>query len=155
MEIEITETMLMDDIGAAAITIERLHQLGVKLAIDDFGTGYSSLSYLRRLPVDELKIDRSFVSNVLLDAQDEVIVRSTIDLGHNLGLRVVAEGIESDRTLEHLRSLGCDLGQGYSISRALDADMFGRWLKMGDYGVPRRAGRELRVVPDATVSQLA
>ena len=98
------------------------------MSIDDFGTGYSSLSYLRRLPVAELKIDRSFVANVLIDEQDEVIVRSTIDLGHNLGLQVVAEGVENNEVLEQLRAFGCDVAQGYCISRPLAARHFIAWL---------------------------
>ena len=100
----------------------------MSLSIDDFGTGYSSLSYLRRLPVGELKIDQSFVANVLIDEQDEVIVRSTIDLGHNLGLVVVAEGVENNEVLERLRALGCDVAQGYCISRPLAPGQFLSWL---------------------------
>ena len=92
---------------------------GVRFAIDDFGTGYSSLSQLRKLPVDELKIDRSFVSRAHADADDASIVSSTIDLGHNLGLKVVAEGVEETETLSMLRGLGCDFAQGYLISRPL------------------------------------
>ena len=137
LTLEITESSLMWDTPRTAATIARLHQCGVKLSLDDFGTGYSSLSYLRRIPVTELKIDRSFVTNLLLDPQDEVIVRSTIDLGHNLGLRVVAEGVESNPVLERLRQLGCDLGQGYGISRPLSLDLFDRWLATTSSAVPR------------------
>ena len=97
--------------------------MGVRLALDDFGTGYSSLAYLRRLPVAELKIDRSFVSDLLLNGNDDVIVRSTVDLGHNLGLLVVAEGIENAQVGDHLTTLGCDIGQGYLLSRPLEADV--------------------------------
>jgi predicted signal transduction protein with EAL and GGDEF domain len=103
LTLEITESSLLIDAPRARATINELHEVGVSLSIDDFGTGYSSLSYLRRLPVGELKIDQSFVANVLLDEQDEVIVRSTIDLGHNLGLVVVAEGVENNEVLERLR----------------------------------------------------
>ncbi len=156
LTLEITESSLMADTPRTMATIERLSELGVRLSLDDFGTGYSSLSYLRQLPVSELKIDRSFVSNVLLDAQDEVIVRSTVDLGHNLGLSVVAEGIESEQMLEHLRGLGCDLGQGYSISRPLESDLFERWLTMTEHEVPRLARRGgLQAVPDQSVSRSA
>jgi diguanylate cyclase (GGDEF)-like protein len=137
LTLEITESSLMADTPRTMATVTRLHDLGVSLSLDDFGTGYSSLSYLRRLPVTELKIDRSFVANVVLDAHDEVIVRSTIELGHNLGLRVVAEGVENDPVLEHLRGLGCDLGQGYGISRPLDGDKFRRWLAATPHHVQR------------------
>ena len=137
LTLEITESSLMWDTPRTATTIARLHERGVKLSLDDFGTGYSSLSYLRRIPVTELKIDRSFVTNLLLDLQDEVIVRSTIDLGHNLGLRVVAEGIESNPVMERLRQLGCDLGQGYGISRPLSPELFDRWLATTSSAVPR------------------
>jgi len=99
------------------------------MAIDDFGTGYSSLSYLRRLPVHELKIDQSFVARMLIDPQDEVIVRSTVDLGHNLGLAVVAEGVESFDVLDRLREFGCDVAQGYAISPPLHARDLVGWLQ--------------------------
>ncbi|MFK8026423.1 MAG: EAL domain-containing protein, partial [Ilumatobacter sp.] len=128
LTLEITESSLMVETPRVMSTINELDQLGVALALDDFGTGFSSLSYLRQLPVTELKIDRSFVGNLLLDEQDEVIVKSTIDLGRNLGLTVVAEGIESERVSERLRLLGCHLGQGFGISRPLPADLFLRWL---------------------------
>ena len=128
LTLEITESSLLIDAPRARATINELHEVGVSLSIDDFGTGYSSLSYLRRLPVGELKIDQSFVANVLLDEQDEVIVRSTIDLGHNLGLVVVAEGVENNEVLERLRDLGCDVAQGYCISRPLAPGHFLSWL---------------------------
>jgi len=128
LTLEITESSLLIDAPRSRATINELHEIGVGLSIDDFGTGYSSLSYLRRLPVGELKIDQSFVANVLLDEQDEVIVRSTIDLGHNLGLVVVAEGVENNEVLERLQTLGCDVAQGYCISRPLAPDHFMSWL---------------------------
>jgi EAL domain-containing protein (putative c-di-GMP-specific phosphodiesterase class I) len=99
----------------------RLHRLGVGLAVDDFGTGYSSMAYLRELPVDELKIDRSFVSQMATSPSDAVIVRSTIDLGHNLGLRVVAEGVETQHAWQQLSALGCDIAQGYYLGRPMPA----------------------------------
>jgi EAL domain-containing protein (putative c-di-GMP-specific phosphodiesterase class I) len=102
--------------------------MGVKMAVDDFGTGYSSLAYLRRLPVSELKIDRTFVSSLVDGHNDEVIVRSTIELGHNLGLRVVAEGVEDEESLAELRRLGCDEAQGYHLSRPVPASELERWL---------------------------
>ena len=114
LAIEITENILMSDPARSMDCLNRLHDMGVRIVIDDFGTGYSSLSYLRRLPIDELKIDRSFVAG-LLDENDDVIVRATIDLAHNLGLRVVAEGVESDHVRERLTALGCDAAQGTFI----------------------------------------
>ncbi|NQY58335.1 MAG: EAL domain-containing protein [Ilumatobacteraceae bacterium] len=128
LTVEITESSLLSDAPRSRSTITDLNDIGVRMSIDDFGTGYSSLSYLRRLPVAELKIDRSFVANVLIDEQDEVIVRSTIDLGHNLGLQVVAEGVENNEVLEQLRAFGCDVAQGYCISRPLAARHFIAWL---------------------------
>jgi EAL domain-containing protein (putative c-di-GMP-specific phosphodiesterase class I) len=126
--LEITESAIMDDPQRALGTLDRLHQMGLKLSIDDFGTGYSSLAYLKRLPVDELKIDRSFVMNMESDVQDAKIVRSTIDLAHNLGLTVVAEGIESVKALRILASLACDEAQGYFIARPMPVDEFADWL---------------------------
>jgi EAL domain-containing protein (putative c-di-GMP-specific phosphodiesterase class I) len=95
--------------------------MGIRIAIDDFGTGYSSLAYLKRLPVDELKIDRSFVRELATDDDDLAIVRSTIRLGHDLGLTIVAEGIEDGRTWDRLHRLGCDVAQGYFIGRPMPA----------------------------------
>ncbi|MEM1332876.1 MAG: EAL domain-containing protein [Actinomycetota bacterium] len=133
--IEITESALMVDTQRTMETIDSLDLLGVRLSLDDFGTGYSSLSHLRSLPVAELKIDRSFVSDLLLNVNDDVIVRSTIDLGHNLGLGVVAEGIENAQVADHLRTLGCDIGQGFGISRPLEPELFMRWLETSIYQV--------------------
>ncbi len=126
--LEITESAIMDDPVRAQLTLERLHAMGVDLSIDDFGTGYSSLAYLKRLPVDELKIDKSFVLNMEHDIGDTKIVRSTIDLGHNMGLRVVAEGIESEAVWRLLAALGCDQGQGYFMSRAIPGDQLAAWI---------------------------
>jgi diguanylate cyclase (GGDEF)-like protein len=134
--LEITESAILDDPAHAINNLERLHALGCKLAIDDYGTGYSSLAYLRRLPLDELKIDKSFVMGMVRDANDNVIVRSTIDLAHNMGLVVVAEGVEDEATLERLRTLGCDIVQGFYLSRPLAADLVQAWM---DGPVPRRA----------------
>ena len=120
--LEITESAMMRDPGTSARNMELLRVAGVRFAIDDFGTGYSSLSQLRKLPVDELKIDRSFVSRAHVDADDASIVSSTIELGHNLGLKVVAEGVEEADTLLMLRSLGCDYAQGFLISKPLAAE---------------------------------
>ncbi|MCA1644808.1 MAG: EAL domain-containing protein [Chloroflexi bacterium] len=128
LRVEITESSLMLDPVRALATLTCLRQLGVHISIDDFGTGYSSLAYLKQLPVDELKIDRSFVRDLAIDESDLAIVRSTIDLAHNLGLSVVAEGVEDEPTLELLRGFGCDKAQGYLFSRALDAPELTVWL---------------------------
>lgn len=126
--LEITETAMMADPIHAKTTLKQLNDLGVKLAIDDFGTGFSSLAYLKQLPVDELKIDKSFVMNMAEDENDAVIVRSTIDMAHNLGLKVVAEGVETSEVRELLEILNCDLMQGYYISRPLPVTEITRWL---------------------------
>jgi diguanylate cyclase (GGDEF)-like protein len=126
--LEITESSIMDDPVRAQTTLEGLHAMGVDLSIDDFGTGYSSLAYLKRLPVDELKIDKSFVMNMERDIDDAKIVRSTIDLGHNMGLRVVAEGVESEAVWRILSKMGCDQGQGYFMSRPIAADRLSDWV---------------------------
>jgi diguanylate cyclase (GGDEF)-like protein len=125
--LEITESAIMDDPQRAQATLNRLSELGFKLSIDDFGTGYSSLAYLKRLPVDELKIDKSFVMNMEKDEDDAKIVRSTIDLAHNLGLTVVAEGVENGLIWSKLRDLSCDEAQGYFMSKALPASEFVIW----------------------------
>jgi diguanylate cyclase (GGDEF)-like protein len=126
--LEITESAIMDDPVRALGTLDALHEMQAELAIDDFGTGYSSLAYLKRLPVDELKIDKSFVMKMAADADDAKIVRSTIDLGHNMGLRVVAEGLENTAIWTLLAEMGCDQGQGYYISKPLPAEQFLGWL---------------------------
>jgi EAL domain-containing protein (putative c-di-GMP-specific phosphodiesterase class I) len=125
--LEITESAIMDDPQRAQATLEKLSQRGFRLSIDDFGTGYSSLAYLKRLPVDELKIDKSFVMNMQEDQDDAKIVRSTIDLAHNLGLAVVAEGVENAVILEQLRALACDEAQGYYVSKPMPADVLAAW----------------------------
>jgi len=125
--LEITESAIMDDPARALATLNRLSALGFKLSIDDFGTGYSSLAYLKRLPVDELKIDRSFVMSMEKDLDDAKIVRSTIDLAHNLGLTVVAEGVENSKAWEMLRELSCDEAQGYHMGRPMPASDFLVW----------------------------
>ena len=125
--LEITESAIMDDPGRAEATLKRLDAMGFKLAIDDFGTGYSSLAYLKRLPVDELKIDKSFVMAMERDADDAKIVRSTIDLAHNLGLSVVAEGVENAAVWQQLQALHCDEAQGYHIGKPMPVDEFLAW----------------------------
>lgn len=135
LELEITESMIMADPSRAESALHRIFRLGVKLAVDDFGTGYSSLAYLKRLPVQTLKIDSSFVRTMLSDEQDEIIVNSTIHLAHNLGLQVVAEGVESRATYEKLAELGCDSAQGYFMGRPLPADEAERWLRESEWGL--------------------
>jgi diguanylate cyclase (GGDEF)-like protein len=126
--IEITESAIMDDPNHAIETLDRLHALGIRLSIDDFGTGYSSLSYLKRMPVDEIKIDKSFVMGMTNHKDDETIVRSTIDLGHNMGLKVVAEGVETEEMMLRLKALRCDLAQGFHLSRPLPPAKLEVWL---------------------------
>lgn len=125
--LEITESAIMDDPQRAEAMLNRLSEQGFKLSIDDFGTGYSSLAYLKRLPVDELKIDKSFVMGMETGEDDAMIVRSTIDLAHNLGLTVVAEGVETAAIQDRLRALACDEAQGYHIARPLPVDDFLAW----------------------------
>jgi EAL domain-containing protein (putative c-di-GMP-specific phosphodiesterase class I) len=120
--LEITESGIMGDPVRTGHVLTQLHRLGVGLSIDDFGTGYSSLTQLGRMPVTEIKIDRSFVMSMTHEESSAVIVRSTIDLGRNLGLRVVAEGVESEQIWHELEMLGCDQAQGYLISHPLTAD---------------------------------
>jgi diguanylate cyclase (GGDEF)-like protein len=127
IQFELTESALMADPVSALDTLTRLKQLEVQLYVDDYGTGYSSLSYLQQLPVDALKIDQSFVMPMMARNDSEVIVHSTIDLGHNLGLKVVAEGVESQAIWAHLAGLGCDVAQGYLISRPMPAGQFQAW----------------------------
>lgn len=128
LELEITESSIMTDPNRALRILDALHALGVILSIDDFGTGYSSLAYLKRLPVQTLKIDNSFVRNMLEDKQDALIVNSTINLAHNLGLTVVAEGVENSELLERLGGMGCDEAQGYFIGRPMPASNTDQWL---------------------------
>ena len=124
VELEITESALLADPIRTNGVLQELHRIGVGISIDDFGTGYSSLSYLRRMPVDELKIDRSFVTDMALDENAALIVRSTIDLGRNLGLRVVAEGVETQEVWEQLAGLGCHVAQGFFFGRPLASEPF-------------------------------
>jgi diguanylate cyclase (GGDEF)-like protein len=128
LELEITESTILADPFRVRQVLTRLNEMGLRLAIDDFGTGYSSLAYLKRLPVQTIKIDRSFVTGMCDDPSDATIVRSTIDLGRNLGLAIVAEGVETRETWNALRGLGCSLAQGYLIGRAVPADELERLL---------------------------
>jgi diguanylate cyclase (GGDEF)-like protein len=147
LELEITESMLMLDPGRAKATLDRLSGIGLSLSVDDFGTGYSSLANLKRLPVHWIKIDKSFVIDMPHDASDAAIVRSTIELAHNLGLRVVAEGVESHEAWQRLAELGCDLAQGFHVSRPLPADAMTRLL------AERRMTRDVEPPPALRVVQ--
>ncbi|MBI5462682.1 MAG: EAL domain-containing protein [Gammaproteobacteria bacterium] len=133
LEIEITEDTLMGDLGRGAEVLAQLHGLGVGVAVDDFGTGYSSLAYLKRLPINTLKIDKSFLVDMAQGGNDAIIVRSIIDLGHNLGFRVVAEGVEDAQAWDMLTQLGCDAVQGYHISRPLPDAKFTDWLRASSW----------------------
>ncbi|MER6025422.1 bifunctional diguanylate cyclase/phosphodiesterase [Streptomyces sp. NPDC001851] len=129
LQLEITEHVLLEDPQRAADTLAGLTGHGVKMSLDDFGTGYSSLVHLRRLPVSELKIDRSFVARLAVDTEDAEIVRCTVDLAHSLGLLVVAEGVEDDETWERLRDLGCDAVQGWLVAAAMPPEETTAWLR--------------------------
>ncbi|MBA2637088.1 MAG: EAL domain-containing protein [Solirubrobacterales bacterium] len=137
--IEITESMLMVDPRRAQQVLERISAMGVQVALDDFGTGYSSLAYLKRLPIHHIKIDKSFVLNMTTDASDATIVASTIDLGRNLGLRTVAEGVEDEAAYSELRRLGCDVVQGYLFGRPMPPAELQRWVSDRNGG-PRERG---------------
>jgi diguanylate cyclase (GGDEF)-like protein len=128
LTLELTENFLMTESRRSADVLDELAAIGVRLSIDDFGTGYSSLSHLKRLKVDEIKVDRSFVMQLQTNADDSMIVRGTVELGRIMGLRVVAEGVEDQATLDQLTELGCDEAQGYLISRPLSTEDFDRWL---------------------------
>jgi EAL domain-containing protein (putative c-di-GMP-specific phosphodiesterase class I) len=127
--LEITESTMLADPARTKLVLGRLSAMGIRLSIDDFGTGYSSLSYLKRLRVNEIKIDRSFVMNMDRDEDDAAIVRSTIDLGRNLGLEVVAEGVESRETWDRLHALGCTVAQGFYLSRPVPPAELRTWLR--------------------------
>jgi diguanylate cyclase (GGDEF)-like protein/PAS domain S-box-containing protein len=128
LEFEITESAMLADPTRTKLILEHLSAMGIRLSIDDFGTGYSSLAYLKRLPVSEIKVDRSFVMNMEQDEDDATIVRSTIDLGRNLGLDVVAEGVENEQVWNRLKALGCTAAQGYYLSRAIPGPELRTWL---------------------------
>lgn len=144
LQLEITEHVLLEDPQRAADTLAGLTGHGVKMSLDDFGTGYSSLVHLRRLPVSELKIDRSFVARLAVDNEDAEIVRCTLDLAHSLGLLVVAEGVEDDETWERLRDLGCDAVQGWLVAAAMPPDETTAWLRArGERGWQRETERSV------------
>jgi EAL domain-containing protein (putative c-di-GMP-specific phosphodiesterase class I)/GGDEF domain-containing protein len=128
LELEITETSIMNDPQRVIRTLNKIRDLGVRFAIDDFGTGYSSFAYLTKLPVSCIKIDKTFVQNIEADRDSSVVVKSIIDLGHNLGLKIVAEGVETAQAMELLRKLQCDEAQGYHLCRPITADMMTKFL---------------------------
>jgi diguanylate cyclase (GGDEF)-like protein len=136
LRLEVTETTLVEDPDRALAVLQALHDLGVGLSLDDFGTGYSSLSYLKHLPVDELKIDRSFVAGLVTLPEDAVLVRATVELGHNLGMTVVAEGVEDEATAQALRELRCDVAQGYHYARPLPPAAFAEWAAAARRAAP-------------------
>jgi EAL domain-containing protein (putative c-di-GMP-specific phosphodiesterase class I) len=128
LEFEITESAMLIDPPRTKLTLDQLSEMGIRLSIDDFGTGYSSLASLQRLPINEIKVDRSFVMNMTQDEGDAMIVQSTIELGRNLGLDVVAEGVESEQIWDRTKALGCTTAQGFYLSRAVTAAELQAWL---------------------------
>ena len=153
LKLEVTESLVVDDPKRTEDVLERLGAMGLRFSVDDFGTGYFSLAYLKRLPIDEIKIDRSFVSAMGAHEEDEVIVRSTIDLGHNLGLSVVAEGVETRSVMERLAPFGCDVAQGYYLGRPMPAEELEIWLEHHPApGEPATAKRKFR---EGTVLKIA
>jgi EAL domain-containing protein (putative c-di-GMP-specific phosphodiesterase class I) len=135
LTLEITERDLMSDPAKSDAAIQRLKDMGYHFSIDDFGTGYSSLSYLQKLPVNEMKIDKTFVAGLLTNPRSRAIVRSIIDLGRNLGLKIVAEGVEDQPTLEALVELGCDVAQGYYMCRPRSAGEITTWMEEAEWPV--------------------
>jgi len=129
--LEITEGSVMSDPDATLCILRRLDEMGYMLSIDDFGTGYSSLAYLKEMPLTELKIDRSFVQDILITENDDVIVNATINLAHNLGLQVTAEGVESEEVFDRLKDYGCDIAQGYLLSKPKAVVDFNKWMDEG------------------------
>jgi EAL domain-containing protein (putative c-di-GMP-specific phosphodiesterase class I) len=146
LTLEITESALAEQTDAVIEVMHALRATGVHLSIDDFGAGYSSMAYLKRLPIDELKIDRAFVVDMLTDGRDQPIARAIIELAHSLGVTVVAEGVESPKLEEILRRLGCDHAQGFGISRPVPADELTTWLADRPVVRSRRATNGLRAV---------
>ncbi|HSL10471.1 MAG TPA: EAL domain-containing protein [Actinomycetota bacterium] len=149
LRMELTEGFLAGDSGRSTYVLDRLADVGVGLSIDDFGTGYSSLAYLKRLPIEEIKIDRSFVMQMHVDANDFMIVRATVDLGRNLGLRVVAEGVEDLETFDRLAEFACDEAQGFYISEPLPVDGFTRWLSVRNLEPSATAAASAEDAPEA------
>jgi diguanylate cyclase (GGDEF)-like protein len=151
LQVELTESVVMSDAERAREVLSRLHDLGIRIAIDDFGTGYSSLAYLKRLPVDEIKIDKSFVLEMTANDEDEHIVRAVADLGHSLEMGVVAEGVEDEHCLRLLTLIGCDRAQGYYLGRPLPAAELMSWLRYSSLGIARFA-EPLQIEPAREIS---
>ena len=128
LTLEITENMVMANVQHAISVLECLRDIGVRISMDDFGTGHSSLAQIKNMPLHELKIDKSFITTLMSDHQNKAIVRTTIDLAHNMGLTVVAEGIEDEDTLRQLSELGCEQAQGFFMSKPVASDDLIRWL---------------------------
>lgn len=142
LEVELTESAVMLDPEESVAILEQLSRMGVLVSVDDFGTGYSSMSYLRRFPIDKLKIDRGFISDVMTRPDDASIVRAIVSLAHNLRLKVVAEGVETQDQLEFLKSLGCDQYQGFHFSTPVSADAFEQMLRKQGAQEPAAAASE-------------
>jgi len=154
LTLEITEQGVMKDPDRCLAVLDRLHELGVQLAVDDFGTGYSSLAYLDRLPVQEVKIDKSFVQRIGKDGSNDTVVRSTVTLAHDLGMRVVAEGVETNATWRQIADLGCEMVQGYALARPLAASDFLTWLQDASLSaVHYHDGAGVSVVSERTAAQ--
>lgn len=130
--LEVTESAIMLDSQAARTILMQLHAIGIRIAIDDFGAGYTSLAQLKNLPISELKIDKSFVLAMQSDQANELIVRSVVDLGHNLGMAVIAEGVETADVLSTLGRYNCDVAQGFHLCRPISAEAFTKWYKERD-----------------------
>jgi diguanylate cyclase len=152
LTLELTESFLMSDSGRSLGVLAGLSSVGVMLSIDDFGTGYSSLSYLKRLPIGEIKIDRSFVMNMHVNANDAMIVRATVELGRNLGLRVVAEGVETQAAWDQLAEQRCDIAQGYFLCRPIPAQEFTSWIASRE---PAREGAPVSGTDDQPAPEAA
>ncbi len=144
LELEITESAIARQPERTVLAVEALRSAGVRISIDDFGTGYSSFATLRDLPVDRIKIDRSFISRIMADERDEQIVRTVIDLAHRLGLEIVAEGVEDAETFARLQAARCDVAQGYFISRPIPIELLRRKLDDEPHGrADRRPATDL------------
>jgi EAL domain-containing protein (putative c-di-GMP-specific phosphodiesterase class I) len=139
LKIEITESSIMADPAHALAILAMLQSMGVRLSVDDFGTGYSSLTHLRELPIDEIKIDKSFVGQMTVSEPDAAIVRTVIHLAHDLGKQVCAEGVENEATWRMLCDLGCDLAQGYWIAKPMPANELMQWLDRNSWGLHRKS----------------
>lgn len=135
--LEITEGSIITHPDLTLDILERLNSMGYKLSIDDYGTGYSSLAYLKKMPLTELKIDRSFVQDILVSENDDVIVNATINLAHNLGFKVTAEGVESAEIMVKLKSYGCDIAQGYYLSKPISVSDLNQWMESSQWSLER------------------